>query len=71
MHSKGLLPSGGAASKARAMAAMECMGWGAFSGTLILVIPAAISASATGSTSCGVMPRRMATRGLVDMARAL
>jgi hypothetical protein len=36
---------------------------GEFSGTSIRVIPAAISASATGRASGGVMPRRMAISG--------
>ena len=48
--------------KARTMAAMLSNGSGEFSGTSIEVMPLAISASAIGTASAGVIPRRMAIR---------
>ncbi|MEJ7137498.1 methyl-accepting chemotaxis protein [Comamonadaceae bacterium SL12-8] len=43
--------------------AMLSSGWGEFSGTSSTRHPASNRTSATPSTSCGVMPRRMATSG--------
>jgi hypothetical protein len=46
----------------RAASAMLCSGCGEFSGTSIMVMPAATNSSQAGTISAGEIPRRMATR---------
>jgi hypothetical protein len=48
--------------RAFAAASMLVKASGEFSGTSIIVMPAATSASQAGTVSSGVMPRRMAIR---------